>query len=456
MDVDVKNRIVRDAQIKKFSAYGFLKNLAFFKPYLLIYLLSRGIDLFQIGVLYSIREIVIYLFEVPSGLFADYYGRKKELYLCFSFYIISFLLFFVTDSFALSAVAMLFFGLGEAFRSGTHKAMILSYLEKQGLREYKTFVYGRTRSFSLLGSALNSLLAIILVLALPASKYIFLVSILPYIADFILIFTYPSYLDREENLQETAQQSGKSEKERSANSDEALPANPEKVFGDSKQSKRQLFRLAVWQDVVQTFHNRPLRSVVLNQGIFQSVVKTTKDMVQPVLQAMILSSGVLFFGVSDAAMSVKIVVGVAYFFIHLLSSVVSKNVYRFKEIASDDMLLQASSLALVMVLLLIPFVISYSVISFCFVLFLILHLSSNFRKPIYVDVVDRHMDKKLRATVLSVESQITATCTIVLAPLFGYVAKSVGIEWSFGLLGLLILFMLFVDWFIRRKKVDEY
>ena len=59
------------------------------------YLLGLNFSLFKIGVLFSIREAIIYIFEVPSGIIADNYGKKKELMICFIFYIISFLLFFI-------------------------------------------------------------------------------------------------------------------------------------------------------------------------------------------------------------------------------------------------------------------------------------------------------------------------------------------------------------------------
>lgn len=85
MDKQLKNEINGSLQIKKFSAYGFLKNLKFFEPYLVIYLLGSGYSLFQIGLLYSIREMITYIFEVPSGIIADYYGRKKNFICVFHF-----------------------------------------------------------------------------------------------------------------------------------------------------------------------------------------------------------------------------------------------------------------------------------------------------------------------------------------------------------------------------------
>lgn len=96
-------------QIFKFEMYGFLKNLRFFEPYLIIYLTISGLSLFYVGLLISIREIVIYVFEIPSGVIADMYGKKVELIMCFVFYILSFFIFFIATSFWMFAIAMTLF-----------------------------------------------------------------------------------------------------------------------------------------------------------------------------------------------------------------------------------------------------------------------------------------------------------------------------------------------------------
>ena len=51
----------KNKQIKKFSYYGFFKNLKFFEPYLFIYFLSNGLNFFMIGILFSTREAIILL-----------------------------------------------------------------------------------------------------------------------------------------------------------------------------------------------------------------------------------------------------------------------------------------------------------------------------------------------------------------------------------------------------------
>ncbi len=411
MEKTIKIQILNDKQIKKFSAYGFLKNLSFFKPYLLLYLLNFT-DLFQIGILYAIRETIIYIFEIPSGIIADYFGRKKELCLCFCFYIISFVIFYFANSFELAAIAMMFFGLGEAFRSGTHKAMILTYLEQKEWDKYKSFVYGRTRSFSLIGTALSSLFAILLVLSLKQSKLIFLITIIPYLIDFFLILSYPDSIDQ----------------------------------AIKKKNKQ---KIDIKKELKNIFSNYQLYNIIIDQGVFQAVYKTTKDMIQPIFSAIILASGLMLWG-QNADNSSKIVIGFAYFIINLTSAFASRNAYRLQKYVATSKLMKGSFIALICIMLLLSFAVKFNILLLSAILFFALNIIQDSRKPIYLERLDEEMDKKHRATVLSIESQFTALSTVIIAPSFGKIASVYGI--SAALLSLSIaLFFVFILVIKKRK-----
>ncbi|MFW6190946.1 MAG: MFS transporter, partial [Candidatus Bipolaricaulota bacterium] len=123
-----------------------------------LFLLENGLTYFQIGVLISIRETFINLFEIPSGAVADLTGRRRAMVFSFSSYILSFLVFYFFSDFYLFIPAMILFASGEAFRSGTHKSMIMEYLDIQGKSDQQVSYYAKTRSASRLGSALSALL----------------------------------------------------------------------------------------------------------------------------------------------------------------------------------------------------------------------------------------------------------------------------------------------------------
>jgi len=394
---DVHELIKKNNQIKKFCLYGFLKNLRFFEPYLYIYLIQVvHLNLFQIGTLFSIRGIIIYIFEVPSGIFADQYGKKNELMICFIFYIASFFFFFLGGSYAIVAVAMVFFGLGEAFRSGTHKAMIYAYLEQKGWFKHKTFVYGRTRSFSLIGSSLSAFAAIFLIIKLPRMQSIFLFSIIPYILDFFLIWSYPDTLNEQV---------------------ESTISIKKFIIHSIKQLKN-------------VFTNSSLRKVVISSSLFDAIFKVLKDYIQPILKDLILISGIYIVVSMEAATQLKIILGLIYGVMYILNP-------KFK----SDKLMDISFDILGIVFFIMFFAIKTKIMLAVILLYFFLYLLKDGRRPLAVDVFGDYMRKNERATVMSIESQVGSFFMIVLAPLFGYIADRFSISILFFVIGLSILIL---------------
>jgi len=398
---DLKKTILHDPLIIKFSFYGFLKDLKFFEPFLLIFLLNKGLTLLEIGFLISIREIIMNVFEIPSGFIADYIGKKTELCLCFTFYIISFIFFFFTKGFLIAAVAIFFFGLGEAFRTGSHKALIYAYLDQKEWTSYKTFVYGHTRSAYLIGSSFSSILGIVFILMVPDSNYIFLISIIPYIIDFLLILSYPNSID-------------------------------------SKTQKGEISFIAfVKTSIKNIFTNKNLNKLIISNGLFEGIISSIKDYIQPILQSLLVTSiafTLLTFSKDD---SLKIILGLTYCAIYLISSFGSKNSYRLIKLTSRDKLLKLLYLSLPLLILILAFTIELPI--FVILIFILMYLLLNIRKPIFIDVIDDNMNKQERTTVLSLASQVQSIFTIVLAPLVGFVADRFGLNYSMFLLALILL-----------------
>ncbi len=402
---EIYTTIKKDRQIWKFCLYGFFKNLKFFEPYLYIYFLALSFSLFHIGILFSIREITVYILEIPTGIFADNYGKKKSLLICFSAYIASFFIFFLTRNFALAALGMIVFGVGEAFRSGTHKAMIYSYLEKKGWFSFKTFVYGRTRSFSLLGSSIAAFLSIAFVLNIPAMKWIFIISIVPYILDFILILSYPDYLDER------------------TESDLSL----KRFFVSTIEKIRSIIR--------NTFLTRVLISSSLYDGIF----KTTKDYIQPIIKTLILASGVIVIKDLPQASNVKIILGIIYGVFYIFSSSASRNVFRLNKYIDSFPLMNLLFDIMGIVFIVLFFGIKLHLLWLVILLYFLLYLMKDARRPLVVDVCGDHMNKNERATVMSIDSQTRAVFMIVIAPLFGFISDKYSIAVAFLYTGIFIL-----------------
>ncbi|HKL11811.1 MAG TPA: MFS transporter [Clostridia bacterium] len=402
INAEIKKTIKKDKMIWKFSLYGFLKNLRFFEPYLVIFLLSLEMNLFSIGLLYSVREAVTYIFEVPSGIIADTYGKKKELMACFIFYIISFGLFFAGRSFAALTAAMVFFGLGEAFRSGTHKAMIYSYLERKGWFEHKTYVYGMTRSFSLMGSAISAFLSVALILNVPDMRWIFLFSVLPYFLDFFLISTYPAYLDERK---------------------ESVISLP--VF-----YKNSLDRLK------SILGNRPLRKILLSSSLYDGIFKSIKDYIQPILEVILLGGLALGTSGNGSTDALKMYLGITYGVFYIFSALASRNVYRLKHFAGSKRLMDVFFDIMGIGAIAAAFAIWTEQKFLAIAVFFLLYILKDARRPLFVDVSGDLMKKTERATSLSVDSQLKSIFMIVLAPLFGFIADRFSMEILFAAIGI--------------------
>ena len=147
----------------RFCLYGFLKNQKYFDPFLILAFREKGLSFTAIGLLIGFRELCINLLEIPTGAIADVAGRRQSMIFSFTAYIVAFLGFGLLSSIWSLFAAMFFFSIGEAFRTGTHKAMIFDWLTRQNRAHEKTKVYGLTRSWSKLGSAASTIVAMSLV-----------------------------------------------------------------------------------------------------------------------------------------------------------------------------------------------------------------------------------------------------------------------------------------------------
>lgn len=414
----VLKRITKSPMMWKFQFYGLLKNLQFFEPFIYLIFIRWGYSLFQIGILMLIREVLTYLFEIPSGIIADNFGKKRELLICFLFYIVAFTFYFLGPNYIFLVLGSVFFGLGESFRSGTHKAMEMDWLEKNELMDYKSFVYGRSRSWSLYGSAINSVLAIILILTIPADRWIFLLAVIPFVADFVLIATYPSYMN-----EKTSQASLK---------------------------WSELLKISLI-NIKRIFQNKKLRLSIFSSATYDAMFKSIKDYIQPIMSVMIimLMQDVGLDG-SKSEMYLKILLSVLYALFYLLSSFSSKNAYNFGKFfksdpASYNFLFDVFAVLLLMISIFIEFHIALGVM----ILYLLIYMVYNLRRPILIGYIGNIAKKDERATVLSVESQTKSIMTAIFAPLIGWIADF-SIPLLFLILGGLALS---VNWvFFRREK----
>ncbi len=396
----------KDLQYYKFSFYGFFKNLRFFESFLILFFLEKGITYVEIGFLYSIRSVAIVVTEIPSGAVADAVGRRRTLIMAFLVYIFSFLTFYFSNTFLVMAVAMMLFAIADAFRSGVHKAMIFHYLQKNNQTSQKADYYGHTRSWSQKGSAFSSIIAAAIVFYSGEYKIIFLASVIPYLIDMLLVWSYPKWLD-----------------------------------GDMKNfdalSVMQKFR-QVEQGFVQTFKNADFLKILVNLTIYTGYFKAVKDYVQPVIKMLALSVPAFAYWNDDK--KTALFIGIFYFVVYMLTSWSSKKSGRFAERYKNYLkpmnltLLVGFSAGLVSGLFYLLGWYSLAVIAFVAILMI-----ENLRKPIGVAAIADLSHDHAMATVLSLSSQVKSVFAAIIAPLIGWVAQSQGPGMGIAVVSLLLI-----------------
>lgn len=398
--------IPKNLQLFKFSAYGFLKNQRFFDIFIFLFFLEQGITFLQIGTLISIREIAILIFEIPTGFVADSLGRRVSMVFAFLSYILSFIIFFFFPEFLLYIAAMIFFALGDALRTGTHKAMILHYLKLNDLLHLKVEYYGYTRSWSQMGSAVAALIAGGIVLYTGEYKYIFLGSIIPYILALILMLTYPKELDGDREHKE------------------GLLNNIQHNFKITYASLKLSFKEPL------------LRKALMNSAIFDGLFKTVKDYIQPILQMIVLSIPFLL-GIEKRE---SILIAIVYCILYILTSYASRNSGKFSNrFSSLSIAVNNTFIAGVSFILLAGLFFIFELQIIIIILFILLYILQNLRRPINIGFISENISHDVMASGLSVESQLKTIFVALMAPLMGFIADSINIGTAFIILSSLTL-----------------
>lgn len=142
----LKNRLKKQKfnlvrQIKTLYITGVLGNLSITGAWVAI-LAARGFSLVQIGFAETVFHITSLICEIPSGMLADIYGRKKMLMLGNLMAITGDLIMAFSEGFGLVCLAMPFHAMAYNFASGSGEALAYDSMK----RENKEDAYERYTS----------------------------------------------------------------------------------------------------------------------------------------------------------------------------------------------------------------------------------------------------------------------------------------------------------------------
>ncbi len=421
--------------LTRFCLYGFLKNQRYFEPVFILALLDKGLGFGLIGVLFGFRELIVAVLEIPSGAAADVLGRRGSLVLATGAYIVSFAVFALAEPVWMLFLAMACYGVGEAFRSGTHKALIFRWLEIEGRTREKTRVYGLTRSWSKYGSALAVVMTGLLLGATTSYEVVFAATIVPYALLLVNLLTYPRALE--------ASPARDVEKAKGEPGAEHLDDGAAESPRAKERSLRQ-----VWRHTLDTLklslRRRALRRLIVSSMGFDGMFHAAKDYLQPVLAAIALS--MLASRPMEDEQAVAAVLTPVYVGLYVLAGLASRWSHRFSAWAGGERqgmarLWVAFGVCFGVVLLPVPVAVAGA--------FVALHAIQNLWRPMLIARFDDEGEEARGATILSIESQARHLATMVLAPAIGFAVQAVSASpervevWPIGVVGVMVAVVAF-------------
>ncbi|MCR5199679.1 MAG: MFS transporter [Saccharofermentans sp.] len=142
-------------QLRKLYAMNFLGNISIAGAAWVLLLVSCGYSIIEIGILETVFHLVSLTAEIPSGVFADVFGRKKSLLLsCVCSVISAVTRIFWIGSFVGVAVSIGFNALSYNFASGSDSAIAYDTLKENNKQDdYDRYISTQTMIYRISNGA---------------------------------------------------------------------------------------------------------------------------------------------------------------------------------------------------------------------------------------------------------------------------------------------------------------
>lgn len=357
-------------QLKKFYVASFLKNQTYFTPILIVFLQSQFLSFSQIFWVFTIGSLVSFVMEIPTGVLADIFGKKKTIIISRVLILVAYVVYGFSETFYMFILAQALYEFGNSFRTGTEAAYIYDYIKQKGTKDQYTKVKGNQKFYARVGEAIATAVGGVIAGQL-GYNWVFFIAAVPALLNLLNAILW-------ENIKERT---------------------------DAKVDWRRLLKFTR-SSVCHLCRNRRSLLITVNITIFTGVLAAMNKFVQPyMVQANI---PIEYFGFIYAASLglTALAVRYAYLFEDKFGSIRTINV--------------ASMIAV------IPgVIIGFGLLSiFGVVLFFIVLIIENIRSPIANNEYHKTVKSDQRATLGSVLEQSKSLGKMVILPIAGYLSDT--------------------------------
>ena len=131
--------------------------MSFFATTYVLFLLSRGLNLFEANLVNTVFFVTLFLFEIPTGVIADVYGRRISVIIAYVIKAIGMGLYFISHSFWACALAEGISAIGMTFATGAFDAWLVDEIKTHGYRENTRWIFSRGQQIGKLAGLVAAL-----------------------------------------------------------------------------------------------------------------------------------------------------------------------------------------------------------------------------------------------------------------------------------------------------------
>jgi len=344
-------------------------------PIIVLFFEEHGLSLTQIMILQATYSFTVALFEIPSGFFADIYGRRLSLFYGSIFIFIGYLIFSFFSGFNEFFVAEIFLGIGGSLVSGADSAIIYDTLLELKEDEDYTKIEGRNYGIGNVSEGIAGILGGFLALTsldLPV-----------YIQTFVMFFSIPiSY-----SLIE-----------------------PKSSYKLAKSLNSILLI------VKETFlDNKKLKWYIIYSSAMGIGTLSIAWFVQPFLIE--LQTPLVYYGIIWA--SLNIIAGITSYYSYLFNN--------------NNLLIYIS------LLMIISFIcLGLNITIYGLIFIVLIYIIRGVITPNLRNLININSTSEKRATVLSLRSFMIRISFAIIAPILGYITDNYNISYVFYVLAIIV------------------
>lgn len=397
--MNINEKLKRNISVS--YVYNFLLQLNITSAIWVLYLSFKGMSLIEIGILESIYHITGVLFELPTGVIADLYGKKFSVVTGRIVSVISCILMITSNNFWGFALAFVLSSASMNLNSGAGEALVYDSLKSLGEEEKYKKIWGNLAFLMSLGQGMAVLLGG--VLADIKFLYAYIFGTVIQIAALMAAYNFNE-----------------------------PPIN--KSFEEKQQDNSILAQLITSVMVLR------MRKVVLYLILFSALIGSLQTTV-------FFYSQQYFSDMSYSKTAIAIICAISSF----IEAISSKYAYKLENLLKLKGTLISISLINIFSLMGLALIKDLSV-----VFFLLTSITGGLAFTIFSDYINSRIPSEYRATILSFDSLCFSAFMISVFPIFGILAEKNGFSITFGIIALLYIpAMTFLMLKLRKHKNKE-